>query len=96
LFLHSSPLVKLVQVGDWGYVDKKTATFVKEGNIFTDHECAAVLGYIEKPILYCSPEGTCCIFFTTTQIEITSLAVDVIRFEAKAASAGGGESAVAL
>ncbi|KAG8781985.1 hypothetical protein FRC12_021316 [Ceratobasidium sp. 428] len=47
---------KLVEVGDWGYVDQKTAAFVKEGNIFTDPECSDALGYLDKPVLYSSPE----------------------------------------
>lgn len=47
---------KLVEVGDWGHIDKKTAAFVKEGNIFTDPQCSDALGYLDKPILYTSPE----------------------------------------
>ncbi|KAG9120466.1 hypothetical protein FRC07_004033 [Ceratobasidium sp. 392] len=43
-------------VGDWGRVDKTTAEFVKEGNIFTDPECSDALGFLDKPVLYSSPE----------------------------------------
>ncbi|KAG8785780.1 hypothetical protein FRC12_017175 [Ceratobasidium sp. 428] len=47
---------KLVEVGDWGYVDQKTAAFVKEGNIFTDPECSDALENLDKRVLYSSPE----------------------------------------
>ncbi|CAE6438617.1 unnamed protein product [Rhizoctonia solani] len=32
-----------VEVGDWGRVDRETGNFVKEGNIFKDSECSALL-----------------------------------------------------
>ncbi|KAL5632713.1 hypothetical protein ACGC1H_005610 [Rhizoctonia solani] len=32
-----------VEVGDWGKVDRGTGNFVKEGNIFRDPECSALL-----------------------------------------------------
>ncbi|KAG9096266.1 hypothetical protein FRC06_008865 [Ceratobasidium sp. 370] len=47
---------KRVEVGDWGYIDKVSADFIKEGNIFQDEECSEVLAYLDKPVLYSSPE----------------------------------------
>ncbi|CAE6438623.1 unnamed protein product [Rhizoctonia solani] len=35
-----------VDVGDWGKIDRDTGNFVKEGNIFKDPECSALLSEI--------------------------------------------------
>ncbi|KAG8705706.1 hypothetical protein FRC09_002797 [Ceratobasidium sp. 395] len=47
---------KLVEVGDWGYVEKTTGNFVKEGNIFTDKDCSDALEHLDKTVLSSSPE----------------------------------------
>ncbi|QRV92330.1 hypothetical protein RhiJN_20348 [Ceratobasidium sp. AG-Ba] len=47
---------KNVRVGDWGYVDKATAEFVKEGNIFTDPLCSKALEHLENPVIVSDPE----------------------------------------
>ncbi|KAG8678252.1 hypothetical protein FRC08_017940, partial [Ceratobasidium sp. 394] len=47
---------RAIEVGDWGYIDKESADFIKEGNIFQDPECSDALGYLDKPVLCSSPE----------------------------------------
>ncbi|CAE6480848.1 unnamed protein product, partial [Rhizoctonia solani] len=50
---------RIVEVGDWGVIERETGSFIREGNIFEDTECKVLLSDIPDAQLVKTgnPEG---------------------------------------